>query len=97
MSAHFKSKPVIMSDVCMNCQHERRDHQGKQNRGSCVKCWEVLSRHAPHCQRFRKYIHEGPKHFAPNGQPLAGYYPGVECEHGYDACPICDAIQGAPR
>jgi hypothetical protein len=20
----------------------------------------------------------------------AAYYPGIECEHGYDACPICD-------
>ncbi len=29
-------------------------------------------------------------HFAPDGSPLRGYYPGVECEHGHDACPLCD-------
>ena len=21
------------------------------------------------------------------------HYPGVECEHGYDACPVCDATE----
>lgn len=21
----------------------------------------------------------------------SAWHPGVECEHGYDACPICDA------
>lgn len=20
-----------------------------------------------------------------------GWHPGIECEHGYDACPICDS------
>lgn len=34
-------------------------------------------------------------HFAPDGSPLRGYYPGVECEHGYDACPTCDASDTA--
>ena len=81
-----------MSDVCMNCGHERRDHQGKHNRGSCAKCWDVRSKWAAHCQRFRQYT----RHLAPNGEPLRGYYPGVECEHGYDACPTCDGVLVAP-
>lgn len=37
-------------------------------------------------------IARAPLHRAPDGSPLAGYYPGVECKHGYDACPLCDAL-----
>jgi hypothetical protein len=26
-----------------------------------------------------------------------GWQPGIECEHGYDACPICDAQPEEPK